>query len=437
MSTTLANARIALSKELADYFASSTTSAGAANGTTLVDTALKAKANSWITDTAYDIITEAGHAALNEERKISSLANSTGTLTVLAHSVQIDTGSQAIDYEVHRLWSPSEKRIALIEAAKLAFPYIYQPIRDESRTAGNWLRNGDMEEWAVSTVPDTWARGGTITAAQEQTAKMYTRGASSCKLTASTNGYLYQSWTENDDLKYLRNKTVTLRVRGWCDTASALRLAINDGTTTTYSSYHAGNSAWNDDTIDSWYVQAQIDESATNVEFRIYVDSASAVVRVDDARVTGPAFSKVYVGDLGIHLNRPHVVSYQYRGHEHREPWQILRNYKLDTVNNCIFLHDVPIGAYLRIEGYGYLDFLASGASSTAWTATIAIDDPQLKILTAQAAMWLYEQGTMPQMDAVNRDEFYKALGYRKQKLQEMQDRFAMPALPIIVSWGN
>ena len=43
MSTTLANARIQLSKEIGDYWASTTTSSGST--TTVVDTALKAKTN--------------------------------------------------------------------------------------------------------------------------------------------------------------------------------------------------------------------------------------------------------------------------------------------------------------------------------------------------------------------------------------------------------
>jgi len=50
MSTTLLAAEQALSKEIGDYWSSTTTGAG--SSTTLVDSALMAKANDWITDEA-------------------------------------------------------------------------------------------------------------------------------------------------------------------------------------------------------------------------------------------------------------------------------------------------------------------------------------------------------------------------------------------------
>lgn len=57
MSTSLLSAEIELSKQLGDFWDSITTSAGAAGGTTLIDTELKAKANDWIPDNAYDMLT--------------------------------------------------------------------------------------------------------------------------------------------------------------------------------------------------------------------------------------------------------------------------------------------------------------------------------------------------------------------------------------------
>jgi len=58
MTTTLLNAEILLSKEIGDYWSSATTSAGATDYTTLVDTALKAKDEDWVTDGAFDYIAE-------------------------------------------------------------------------------------------------------------------------------------------------------------------------------------------------------------------------------------------------------------------------------------------------------------------------------------------------------------------------------------------
>ncbi len=95
-----------------------------------MDTALVAKANDWISDSPqemYDFISSGTYDG--EERKISSLDNTTGTLTVLAHTGQI---ASAVTYEVHRLFTPSEKRRALIYAAKATFPYIFKKVRDTS-----------------------------------------------------------------------------------------------------------------------------------------------------------------------------------------------------------------------------------------------------------------------------------------------------------------
>jgi len=130
MTTTLADFRILLSKEIGDYWAGTTTSSG--SSTTVVDTALKAKNNDWISDAPqehYDLLTSGTYSG--EERKISSLDNTSGTLTTLAHGGVV---ASAVGYEVHRLFTASEKRTALIFAAKMAFPAIFKKIRNITLT---------------------------------------------------------------------------------------------------------------------------------------------------------------------------------------------------------------------------------------------------------------------------------------------------------------
>ncbi|MBE3143595.1 MAG: hypothetical protein IMZ61_06690, partial [Planctomycetes bacterium] len=83
MTTTLAVARQLLSKELGDYWASTTTSAGST--TAIVDTALKAQSSNWVSDARemWDLITSGTYDG--QERKITSLDATSGILTVLAH----------------------------------------------------------------------------------------------------------------------------------------------------------------------------------------------------------------------------------------------------------------------------------------------------------------------------------------------------------------
>ncbi len=125
MSTTMLNAEVELSRQLGDYWAGTTTSAG--SSTTLVDTALMAKANDWASDEMYDFITSA--TCQFEERKVSALDNTTGTCTNLAHS---GTGPGiSATYRLHRLFKASDKNIALVYAARHGYPYIVDDDKNE------------------------------------------------------------------------------------------------------------------------------------------------------------------------------------------------------------------------------------------------------------------------------------------------------------------
>ena len=308
MSTTLENAMIELSKQIGDFWDGTSTSAGAAGGTTLVDTGLKAKANDWITDETYDRITSGTYD--NEERKASALDNSTGTLTILAHTGQI---ASSVTYEIHRLFTANEKRKALIYAARSCFPYLFDRIRDENLTVGNWLRDPSLEWSWISTTANTYWVASTVTMTKSTTYPYYTRGVTGMKLDTAV-GFVYQSDTQNADLLKLAGKTVTFKCKAWCDTASALRLGIcYDGTNIEYGDYHPGTSNWADEdgnnALDQFlWAEKQIDYDPTAVSFRIYLASATATAYVDDLRVIGPRMDKVYIGSLNLAQHRPHQV---------------------------------------------------------------------------------------------------------------------------------
>lgn len=431
MSATLEECLTLLSKDIGDYWAGTLTSNGAAGGTTIIDTALMVKANDWIADAPqemYDRVTSGTYD--NEERKISSLDNSTGTLTLLAHGGQIASG---VTYEVHRLFSASDKRRALIDAAKLIFPHCYRKINDTSRSCGNWLRNGDVEDWAVATYPDYW-RVSAVTATATTTAKLFKRGAKSCKLSTAA-GYMYQNWTYWDDLKYLRGHSVTFRVYGtWCDTASCLRLAIYDGTDTTYSDYHAGDSAWTDDD-NPLEVTAFIDENASEVEFRVYHSNAAGTSYVDDMRVVGPYLDRIYVGDLNLALDRPHTVEMQQYAFLRQEPWYKLSNVTIDE-NGYMLLTEGVRDYQLRIRGIGYLSFQASSVDSELWTATIDINDPQTRILSARAAYELYLKMFSPNSTSGDRTAYGDILKYWEYEVNERASTFGMPSIGAKTNWG-
>ena len=431
MSTTLLVAQQELSKQLGDSFSSTTTSAGSA--TTVVDTSLKQKQNDWVeTGEAYDLITSA--TCQYEERKIASLDNTSGTLVVLAHT-GTGPGSGAT-YEVHRLFSASDKRIALIYAARHSFPNLFKEIWNEELVSGNWLKDGSFERWTTSTNLTDWTET-TVTATQTTTSPYYKHGLTSAKLSTAA-GKLTQGITNFDDLKRLQGKNVTFTIQGWCNTASCLRIAIYDGTTRTYSSYHDGNSAWTQDNPrnDDMYVTAQIGYNPTEITFEIYHDVAAGVSYVDDARGISGYQGRLYLGHLGLARNRPHGVYIEPSYYSQQEEWIRISGYDIDK-DGYIYIPTKYMNDYrLRVRGIGYLDFLVSGASSTAWTATIDINSPQLDILVADAAMYLYGQQILPNYDAGTSQQFANAYRFWMARYREACEKYAQKAPPATTHWG-
>ena len=430
MTTALSACRVELSKQLNDYWASATTGAGAA--TQIVDTLLKAKQNAWIGKDMYDLITESGHASVNEERLISSLDNSTGTLTVLAHD---NTTGTSMDYEVHRLFTASEKRLALIAAARMAWPHIHEKIWDESMVSGNWLKDGSFEIWSSSSALVHWTKSAS-TITQTSTAGVFKHGAYSCKI-ASGAGYIKQSVADWDDLKRLAGESVTFSIQAWCDTADCLRISINDGVNQTYSSYHTGDSAWTQDDPrnDNMYVQQFIDWNPTEITFTIHHENASAISYVDDARVIGPYQPRLFIDQLGLSQEIPVQVEIESENYSTDEPWAQVFNSRLDTELGYLYLpSSVQRDRRLRIKGIGYLDFLNSaGDSATAWDSTININSPQTDILIAQAIVYLYTQMSLPNFSRSTKRDFQEMLVFWENELRRRIGKHGMEVQSIPV----
>ena len=236
----------------------------------------------------------------------------------------------------------------------------------------------------------------------------------------------------------MRGRNATFITQGWCDTASALRLSINDGATQTYSSYHDGDSAWTqrNPRNDGFYVTQFIDYNPTEVTFTIHHESASAISYVDDARAISDYRGRLYIGHLGLARDRPHQVLIEPNYYSQEEDWLRLRDYKIDKDGYLYIPTTYPNDYRLRIRGIGYLDFLASGVSSTAWTATIDLDAPQIEILVAQAALYLYTWMAVPNFDSGTTVEYKEMIGYWKQELAERIAKFHMIAPSATIHWG-
>lgn len=130
MTLTKANAIVALSKELDDYWASVASGNGDSAGSYLVDSALAEKVPEWIGD--YSMVylplgpSGAGSA---QTRQIDKLDNTFRLYPKIAFSAQVVATAA---YEIHNLFSRSRKDLALEEALPLAFPHIHSVVRDTS-----------------------------------------------------------------------------------------------------------------------------------------------------------------------------------------------------------------------------------------------------------------------------------------------------------------
>jgi len=433
MTTALSAARILLSKEMGDYWAGTSTTPTTAATTTLTDTALMAKANDWIDGDRemYDLITDAT-VNTNEERKLSSLSNTAGILTMLAHT---SNNVADVDYEIHRLFPASEKRRALVYAAKAVYPHLFKEIRDESMVSGNWLKDGALLKWTTSTNPTYWTASSVVTT-KTTTLPYYKHSTQSVKLSTPA-GYIYQDIALWADLQRLAGKTVTFTAQGHCDTASCLRLGIlYDGTNLSYSSYHDGDSAWTEDN-DPLSIEYTIDDNPTDIEFRVYHDVAAGTSYVNDLRVIGPYGNRIYIADLGLAQNKPHQVLIEPDNYSTDEPWALIHNINYDQTNGYMYLPDgVPSDYRLRILGNKYLDFYdSSDVVGTDWEDTIAIDSPQIEILVAQAAIYLCLQKIVPNFTSGESQRWMQALAYWQAELKQRIARFGIISPSATVQW--
>ena len=435
MATTLLASEVELSRQLGDYWSSTTTSAGDSSGTFLIDTTLRVKPEGWITDGATCNITSGTYDTV--EREIESLDTETGALTFkrpFAGAI-----ATSVTYEIHRLFSADEKRRACIYGARKGYPYIFKRVRDETLTVGNWLKNGDQEIWTLSTNADNWL-ASTVTAAKNTNTLYLTRGAASVKLSTAA-GYYYQSDTQIEDFRHLIGQTVKFKAKVHCDTASCARLGIlYDGTNIEYSAYHPGTSKFCDDAGDNkpddyLEVEKTIDDAPTAISFRLYHDVAAAVTYADDLRVTGPARDKHYVGNMGLNFNEPSELFQSSNTNIYDEPWQPLRSMEVDK-DGYLYSWKGTQNYRLRIKGIGALNYLVSGAVSELWTASIDLDAPQLDILVAEAAIYLYQQKVLPNETAGDNQTYMNALVYWKNELRERQGKFGM-TLPLVTMRRN
>ena len=159
------------------------------------------------------------------------------------------------------------------------------------RACPNLIQNADFEQWhsGTTSAPDGWTLAGAAgTIARSTTFASY--GSYTAQVTrAGTDVTLTQivpyqvSKQMIDDLA-----VVAIKVRCRATVASRVRVGINDGTTTTYSSYHSGDSEPEDLTA-----SVTLTAAASRVQIVLSVDTGDTMGEFDFA----PMMEASAVGD--------------------------------------------------------------------------------------------------------------------------------------------
>lgn len=153
----------------------------------------------------------------------------------------------------------------------------------------NLLTNGGFEQWqrgagaftaSSAYTADRWqlyTAGLTVT---RETTTVY-NGAYSLKLVSSGSApFLIGQSLEGPTA--FNSRTLSFSALAWAATASSVRIAIQyNGTTTTYSSYHTGNSTWQTLTV-----SVTLSGGLTAVVAFIAVDISGTTAYIDNATVT-------------------------------------------------------------------------------------------------------------------------------------------------------
>ena len=118
-----------LGNDLEDDWTGTSTAIGNAGGTTIVDDLLHEKVPDWVVDGMVIYFPDGPSGAGSAETKVVDSLN-TNTLTLkTAASAQIASG---VSYEIHRLFTRSQKLTALRNGADLICPGIHAVVRDMS-----------------------------------------------------------------------------------------------------------------------------------------------------------------------------------------------------------------------------------------------------------------------------------------------------------------
>ena len=373
--TTRAVLRQRLSEAIGDYLSLTTSSNGATDGSTLVDSGLRNLAGGREDDAfeGWYVLITSGDAS-GEIKRILLSRKATNTVTLqTAFSTQIVS---SVTYELHRQ-DPTLKHNAINRGIEELSSQVPLPLRDETLVVDNLLTNWDFETFADSAFTG-WTSTGTPTLTQNTSLVMHGDGSGSIAATGATEG-LYQTVTVNAN--EVTNKQVTFECWVYATVADAVRIRILWGSGSYEShDYHSGTDQWELQSI-----QVTVPTSATEITAILEVTTGNTGIFDVAWMSLRPLYKYAITSSM---VRGPHYV-YQ----------QLDRHNPTGTYVPVIRGTGPETGRILRLEGKGVLTRPSSD------TATVEIGEPHINVVVAYAAMF-YNRILLAQASQQQRDRY-------------------------------
>ena len=395
MTITGANLLVGLSRFIGDGWSSTTTSAGNAGGTTVVDTALSRRGDDGWRD--YYVRLTSGTATL-EIRRVTDFTASTGTLTVLpAFSAQVAT---SVTYELHR-YDPGEKFRCLDDGRVRAYPdlgilrFIDTITSDGISTAydiPSTVRRGPLtvleehpldvaQSWNFLTNPTGNSTTGWTASSASATIVSFDDGDpiipkydNQCMRVAvatTTNGTVSQvvSGMANGITAALSGgRLMTFAAWVFCRTSGRVTLKVLDDSGVVGTSPTHGGAGWE-------LMAIVVDISRTN--------ATTLTVRFDVSNAAGAIV--FWWNRSWFYFGAADRVQNVYR-------YGVNKRVRRDDTTQKFYLEAAPPrGRQLRLLGRDTLSALGTTAS-TQVTNTMEVDEEAAQVLYAEAARVLFER---------------------------------------------
>ena len=152
----------------------------------------------------------------------------------------------------------------------------------ENLNGANLVTNGAFDTFTASPIPDDWVDEGGATEAQDTTNVRI--GANSYAITSDADGsasrQTVMATINGTTNSYWRGKQVTLTGLVYATDASNARLRVDDGITTSETSYHTGTTGW-----EELSVTHTLSATASKLDVVLLVDGNAMTAKFDGIRL--------------------------------------------------------------------------------------------------------------------------------------------------------